>query len=207
MNIQEIKTFAKEKIKNHIWELLIAAFVTNFITQFTIGSGIKYVDGEFTASYSIPVGVFLYFVTVGFALYMRKFLNDEERNLKDLFNYSSDFVRCLLSNILQSIFIALWTLLLIVPGIIKAIGYTLTPLLLASDKYKDLDPMQIIKKSQEIMNGHKMDYFVLQLSFIGWHLLAILTCGILEIWIVPYQTTASYKFLYDVLDEYEKTNK
>ena len=50
------------------------------------------------------------------------------------------------------------------------------------------------------MNGHKMDFFVLQLSFIGWHILAVFTLGLLEIWIVPYQKTAETKFLYDIMN-------
>lgn len=53
------------------------------------------------------------------------------------------------------------------------------------------------------MNGHKMDYFTLILSFIGWHILAIFTCGILEIWIIPYQTVAQIKFLSDIKASYE----
>lgn len=57
-----------------------------------------------------------------------------------------------------------------------------------------------------MMNGHKMDYFKLELSFIGWHLLAVLTLGILEIWIAPYQATAMTKFLSEVKSEYEKAN-
>ena len=54
------------------------------------------------------------------------------------------------------------------------------------------------------MNGHKMEYFMLGLSFIGWHLLAIPTLMILEIWIVPYQQTAITKYMYDLRINYKK---
>ena len=55
-----------------------------------------------------------------------------------------------------------------------------------------------------MMMGHKMDYFVLTLSFIGWHILAIFTLGLLEIWIIPYEKVATTKFLLDVKEAYEK---
>lgn len=66
--------------------------------------------------------------------------------------------------------------------------------------------MDILKKSEEMMNGHKMDYFMLCLSFIGWHILAFFTCFILEIWVLPYQTVAQVKFLSDVKAASEGTS-
>ena len=56
------------------------------------------------------------------------------------------------------------------------------------------------------MYGHKTDLFVLGLSFIGWYILSILTCGILFIWVIPYVQTATVKFLYDIKEDYEKSN-
>ena len=207
MNRQELKAWAKEKIKGHMGELILAIFITNLVTQLTIGARVTYTDGHFQTHAGFPLGILFYFVSVGFAYFMVKFINDQEHSIRDLFNFSSDFARCLVTNLLQSIFIFLWSLLLVVPGIIKSLSYSLVSLLLADEKYKDTDPMQILKKSTEIMNGHKMDLFVLGLSFIGWHLLACLTCGILEFWIMPYQQTATYKFLNDIKEEYEKNNK
>ena len=208
MERKELKKWAKDKIKGNVWKILAASLITEIIANFSIGGGVKVVDGQLQqVGVSIPVGLFLYFVVVGFASYMGKFINNKECQIKDLFNYSSDFVRCFLTNLLQGIFVVLWSILLIVPGIMKALAYSLVPILLADDKYKDSDAMQILKKSEEIMNGHKMDLFVLYLSFIGWHLLAILTCGILELWIIPYMNTTVYKFLYDIKDEYEKKSK
>ena len=66
--------------------------------------------------------------------------------------------------------------------------------------------MDILKKSQDMMQGHRMDLFILSLSFIGWHILAIFTFGLLELWILPYQKTAETKFLYDVKTAYEGRN-
>ncbi len=196
MDRVEIKKWAKEKIKGHIWDILVPIIVAGFLTSLTIGGSYNVQDGKFSAGYN--VGIFFAFVEVGLAAFMVKFIHDQEHNIKDLFAYTSDYVRIFVTKLLSTIFVALWTLLLIVPGIMKAYAYSLISLLLADDNYKDLSYMEVLKKSEEIMNGHKMDLFLLDLSFIGWHLLAIFTLGLLEIWIVPYYTTARYKMLDDI---------
>lgn len=206
VNRAELKKWAKEKIKGHIFDLLIPIVITSVLTNLTIGQKFTTENGSFQVSGGYPVGILFYFVEVGLAYFMVKFITNQEYNLKDIFNYTSDVVRAFLTALLSKIFIFLWTLLLIVPGIIKAFAYTLIPLILADEKYKDLSYMEVLKKSEEIMNGHKMDYFMLGLSFIGWHILAIFTLGLLEIWILPYQQTASYKFLNDIKTEYEAQN-
>lgn len=204
MDRAEIKNWAKEKIKGHIWELFITMIVVSILTTLTIGGRTVYEDGQLTFSSSIPLGIFFYFVEVGFAYYMVKFITDKKYEFKDIFYYSKDYVRTFLVGLLNSIFIFLWTLLFIIPGIIKAFAYTLVPFILADEKYKDLGYLDVIKKSEEIMKGHKGDLFVFELSFIGWHLLAICTLGILYIWLLPYYKTAKYKFLYDIKTSYEK---
>ena len=202
MNRAELKEWSKKKIKGHVWELLVAIIISGILTGLTIGQRVTWEDGRLVTHAGYQIGAILFcFVEVGLAAYMIKFVNDKERSYKDLFEYYKDFVRIFVTQLLSGIFVLLWMLLLIVPGIIKAISYSLVNIILSDEKYKDLSYMDVLKKSETLMNGHKMDFFVLQLSFIGWHLLAILTLGILEIWIAPYQETASYKFLNDILKE------
>ena len=129
---------------------------------------------------------------------MVKFINDQPVEFKDIFNYSKDFGRAIGAVLLQALYVFLFALLLIIPGIMKLIAYSLVPYLMADDKYDNLGLKELLTKSEEMMNGHKMDYFMLNLSFIGWHILAIFTLGILEIWVIPYQTTATTKFLNDI---------
>ena len=200
MNNSEIKKWAKEKIKGNIWTLIVPIVITAILTSLTIGAGYKY-DENGTLNYNsgVSIGIFFYFVQVGLAYFMVKFINDQPHELKDLFYFKKDYLKIFITGILKGIFVFLFTLLLIIPGIIKGLGYALVELILADEKYKDLDHMAVLKKSEELMNGHKMDYFLLGLSFIGWHLLAILTLGILEIWITPYYTTAKFKFLDDIM--------
>jgi len=205
MSRAEIKTWAKEKIKGHIWELLITLIVASILTNLTIGGNTTVnADGSWNVSAGWNLGFFLYFVEVGATYYMVQFVTDKAHEFKDLFRFASDYVRIFVVNLLQTIFVALWALLLIVPGIIKGFAYALVSFLLADEKYKDLGYMDVLKKSEEMMNGHKMDLFVFELSFIGWWLLAGLTFGILLIWLLPYYSTAKYKFLNDIKASCEK---
>ena len=203
MNRLEIKNWSKSKIKGHIWELLIPIIVAGFLSGLTIGQTISHEQGKMAFKGGVSVGIFFYFVQVGLAYFMVKFIKDQEHNFKDLFFFVKDYVRILIVGILQSLFIILWSLLLIVPGIIKAFGYSLVTLLLADEKYNNLGNTDLLKKSEEIMKGHKLDLFVFELSYIGWHILALFTLGLLEIWIVPYYTTAKYKFLNDIKESFE----
>ena len=198
MNRVELKNWAKQKIKGHIWEILIPVIVAGILSGITVGQKFTMEGGILHYNGGISLGIFFYFVQVGLASFMVKFVNEKKCEFKELFAYINDYVRIFLTAILEIIFVFLWTLLLIVPGIIKAFSYALVDLLLADSKYNDLECKDILKKSQEMMNGHKMDLFIFELSFIGWHILAIFTLGLLEIWIIPYYTTAKYKFLDDI---------
>lgn len=92
---------------------------------------------------------------------------------------------------LRGLYLFLWSLLLIVPGLVKYYSYFLTPYILADNP----EETRAIERSRQLMNGHKAELFFLQLSFIGWHLLGALTFGILTVLFVqPYvrQTMANY---------------
>ena len=196
MSRAEIKAWAKEKIKGHIWELLVPIIVAGILTGLTVGGSYDVESGSFSTG--VNLGVFFYFVTVGLTYFMVKFINDEKHEFKDLFHFANDYVRIFVVNLLQGIFIELWSLLLVIPGIMKAFAYALVPFLLADDKYDNLSYTEVLKKSEEMMKGHRMDYFVFCLSFIGWFLLVIPTLGLICIWLSPYYETARVKFLNDI---------
>jgi len=203
MDRVELKNWAKKKVEGKRWNLLPAILVALIITNFTIVTGKNADTGVYN---TVSVGWILFFVEIGLVYYMVKFINDEKYEFVDIFHFSKDFVKAFVTALLRNIFIFLWTLLLIIPGIMKAFSYALIPMIMADDKYKDLGYMDILKKSQDMMQGHRMDLFILSLSFIGWHILAIFTFGLLELWILPYQKTAETKFLYDVKTAYEGSN-
>ena len=214
MSRQEIKAWAREKIKGEFWPLLGTILVGSFLIGFTIiwpNSSYNPNEAGSQMYYSISIGWLLYFIQVGLTYYLVRFVKDEKHEFKDLFRFSSDFGRCLGACLLQAVFIFLFTLLLIIPGIMKSLGYSLVPYLLADEKYKDMKLMDILKKSEEMMNGHKADLFVFGLSFILWYLLGFVTCGLAFFYVTPYQSVATTKFLNDIKTEAEggqvKNNK
>ena len=106
---------------------------------------------------------------------------------------------------LKNLFIALWTLLFIVPGIIKMYSYRLVPYILK--EHPELTGTQAITLSRKMMNGHKADAFVLDLSFLGWILLSALTCGILHIFYVgPYIQATDAELYKAVANAYAAQN-
>ncbi len=106
-------------------------------------------------------------------------------------NYGHTFV----TMFLRDLYICLWMLLLIVPGLIKAYSYRMVPYILAENP--DMPANEIITRSREMMKGHKWKSFLLDLSFLGWILLGILTLGIgLVFWTAPYmQSTDAALYL------------
>ena len=103
--------------------------------------------------------------------------------------------------LLVAVYTFAWMLLLIIPGIIKSFAYALTPFIL-TDK-PELSANEAIELSMKMMDGHKLDLFILYLSFIGWYLLSILTLCIGMLWVMPYMYTTMAAFYEDVKAEYE----
>lgn len=98
--------------------------------------------------------------------------------------------------VLSTIYIFLWILLLIIPGIIKSYSYALTPYILV--EHPEMSANEAIEESMRLMDGHKFDLFYLQLSFIGWAILSILSLGLGVFWLIPYQMTAQAAFYRDI---------
>lgn len=116
-----------------------------------------------------------------------------------LFDGFKDFGRIWGTGILVTIYTMLWTLLLVIPGIIKGYSYAMTPYLLKDEP--ELKYNAAIEKSMRMMNGHKMKLFLLDLSFIGWALLCILTLGIGFLFLNPYVVSAKAAFYEDLKAE------
>ena len=104
---------------------------------------------------------------------------------------------------LTYIFTLLWMLLLIVPGIIKALSYALAPYILADNP--QLSANQAIEQSMKMMKGHKMKLFFIYLGYLGFALLSIVGLGIPLLWVMPYYLTVFAKFYEEVKSEYNAT--
>ena len=99
------------------------------------------------------------------------------------------------------LFVSLWMILLIIPGLIMAYAYSMA-VYVANDN-PELSAMDAIKKSRELMRGHKWDLFVLDLSFIGWILLCCFTCGLGFFFLAPYIEMAHAEFYRELTDKVE----
>lgn len=133
---------------------------------------------------------------VGVAHY---FLHVADRNnpqLNDLFGEFKNFGNTFVLYVLTTLFTCLWTMLFIIPGIVAAISYSMAPYIVA--EHPEIKASDAIRMSKQMMQGHKGDYFILQISFIGWGLLCLLTCGIGFLFLEPYISAANAEFFNEV---------
>ena len=113
------------------------------------------------------------------------------------FAYDNHWKNIAITMFLRKLYIFLWCLLFIIPGIVKAYEYRMIPYILAENP--DMDRKAVFALSKKLMDGEKWHAFGLDLSFIGWHLLSILTVGVLEVfYVAPYQASTNAT-LYEAL--------
>lgn len=154
------------------------------------------------ASVIVAVGslVLIGLLYTGVALVFLKLSYREEVAVGDLFRPFQNFVNTFFGGFLTAIFTFLWSLLFVIPGIIKAIAYSQVYYIMCD--HPEYTGREAIQASREMMQGHKGEYFLLQLSFIGWFLLSSLTFGLLLFYVVPYyQSTMAeyYRYLKESL--------
>lgn len=109
-------------------------------------------------------------IQLGYAQLLLNQHDGKDYQFRDLFSQFDRFGTGFAQMFLRSLYTTLWSLLLVIPGIVKSYGYAMTPFILA--EHPNLTASQAIELSQQMMEGHKMDLFLLNLSFIGWELLA-----------------------------------
>lgn len=145
------------------------------------------------------VGVF----TVGYCAAYLAIVRTGKVKMSELFcAWKEGFSPALVSGILVPLYLFFWSLLFCIPGIIKSYSYAMTPYIIKD--HPEMTASEAITESRRIMNGHKWRLFCLHLSFIGWHILGILTVGILYIYIVPYMAAAGASF-YDAIKDGKET--
>lgn len=191
MNRAELKAAAKNQIRGKIGILFVITLIIALISGIA-GAVLSFVPfGGLVASIII---------TPAFALsIVRVYLNlvkGGHPSVEDAFCGFDDFWAAFKVNFLVGLFTFLWSLLFVIPGIIKAYSYSMSLYILAENKGKPA--LECIKESMAMTEGHKMDLFVLGVSFIGWGLLCSITFGIAGIWVVPYMQ-ATYTNVYNSL--------
>ncbi len=120
----------------------------------------------------------------------------KEVKVGNFFDGFSSFGNSCIAYLLMCLFIVLWSLLLIVPGIIAALSYSMTFFILSENR--ELTGSEAIRRSKEMMAGNKGKLFCLWCRFIGWSLLGFITLGIGLLWIGPYLMTSLAKFYEDI---------
>jgi uncharacterized membrane protein len=141
---------------------------------------------------SIVSFVILSPITFGIYAYYLQLIRGQQPKLETIFSGFQKFGTTLLLNLLMTIFVLLWTLLLIIPGIIASFRYAMAWYILHDNP--EIRAIDAIRQSKAMMQGYKGQLFLLYLSFIGWFILCILSFGIGFLWLLPYIQSSSSAF-------------
>lgn len=213
----ELKKAALEQLKGKWLQAVLICFIAwllrdAFSSGNMGGQAVHYtnINGEFTRISSDPnpfktIGGIINFllggaISFGVAGFFLKLVRDENPMIENLFNGFSYFVKTFLVYLITTIFTVLWTLLLIVPGIIAAFRYSMVYFIMNDNP--EIGVMDAINLSKEMMKGHKGRLFSLWISFIGWFILGLIPLGIGLLWVIPYYNSAKANFYEDLKINY-----
>ncbi len=136
------------------------------------------------------------FAAVGYAQFNLDLIDKKEPALGTLFIHCKNWKTTSVSLLLRILYVSLWSLLFIIPGIVAFYSYSMTDYILAENP--SLTASQAINKSKSMMSGNKWRLFCLHFSFIGWDILASLSFGIGYLWLTPYKQAAIAAFYRDI---------
>jgi uncharacterized membrane protein len=178
----ELRKRALEAIKGN-WTTAIVGFVIyELLSGAGGGTGIILIIGG-------PL-------TLGMTFFSLAFVRKEQIEYDLLFKGFNNFGNSLLAYLFVTFFTMLWTLLLIIPGIIKGISYSMTFFIMADNP--EIKPMDAIDKSMEMMHGYKMKFFMLNLLFFILVLLSGILLFIPLFWLIPYMYITYAEFYEDI---------
>lgn len=168
--------------------------------------------GRYSLKLNFGTGSFLGFAAMilggvlqlGYAKFLLAQHDGQPHEFSDLFSQFDRFGAGFVQGFLRNLYVFLWSLLFIIPGIIAGYSYAMTPFLMAD--FPQLTASEAISKSKELMDGHKGDLFVLDLSFFGWALLCLLTANIGNLWLNPYRNAAYAAFYRQLLADQRYTS-
>jgi len=191
-SISEIMRSGKEALQGK-WGLAIGTFL---VYEIIIGAFQRTTeDHSYTSLLLLAIAGPLLLGVSGFSLNISR---DKEARFEQIFEGFRNYVTSLVAYLLMILFIFLWMLLLIIPGIIAALSYSMTFFIIADDE--SIEPMEALKKSKKMMEGYKLKLFYLSIRFFGLALLCILTLGIGFLWLIPYTYVTMAKFYDDIKD-------
>ena len=202
----ELLRAAKESLTGR-WGLAIGTFLVYEIIIGSLQSGYTYrSDDEINQGFSFvsSFGSIVYLLisgplALGVSIFSLHIARNMEARFEQIFDGFRNFKTSFIAYLLSILFIFLWSLLLIIPGIIAALSYAMTFFIIADDEF--IEPMAAIDKSKKMMVGHKWQLFLLFLRFFGLALLCILTLGIGFLWLIPYVHITVAKFYDEIKDK------
>jgi len=211
LKISEIKYDARKYLKGYWGKGVLLTFIyfiinsgiTTSIDIVTSGGFDKWVYQDtvsITADFSnVIISILIIPLTVSITWFYLDLVRSENPSVALVFKIYTDVKKALHligATVMIGIFTFLWSLLLVIPGIIKGLAYSQTLYLLKDNP--DYGIFEAITESRKRMNGYKWKYFLLNLSFIGWGILGLFTLGIGYLWLIPYiyaSNAAFYKNL------------
>ena len=190
----ELRALAREQLQGG-W---LTAVAVSFV-YLVIGSGFHIVD--IFLGWMVPGYVVQFIVggpaTLGFSIYFLNNARGQPARFGDLFEGFRSFGKSFLLYLLFMLFGMLWSLLLIVPGIIKmSLSYSMSYFILRDNP--EISALEAITRSRKMMYGYKWKLCTLYLSFAGWGLLSILSLGIGSLWLLPYVMQSMANFYEDI---------
>lgn len=202
----EYKAQARYQLSGRWLMAVLVILITWILTQAFASRGVNYtwVNGQIVRQHISGTNGFASIISLiisgplnlGAALYFLKLTRGHNPQLEDIFSGFKNFGNAFLLNLLTWIFIFLWSLLLVVPGIIAAISYTMSYYIM--NENPGMSSTEALRASKELMRGNKGKFFVFFISFIGWFILSILTLGIGLLWLGAYYNTAKANFYEDL---------
>jgi uncharacterized membrane protein len=192
---KDLMTQAREALSGR-WGLAVGTFFVYMLIMGAISAVPALCSKIIVAGSNIFVLLFAGAFALGIAIFSLAIARKEEAKLEMIFSGFKYYGKTLGLYLLMILFVFLWMLLLIIPGIIAAISYSLAFFIMSDDP--NIGAMEALDKSKKMMCGYKWKYFCLGCRFIGWCILGILSLGIGFLWIIPYMSISSAKFYEDV---------
>lgn len=212
MTSSEYRSLARENLKGNYWQSVVVACIAMVSGGILVGGSMFNVQLDAEEMRVLPTVLFQYFtiiatisgivgfigfiiggcIQLGYARYLLRQHDHASFDLPDMFSQFDRFKDGFLQRFLRGLYTILWGLLLVIPGIVKNYAYSMTPFIMIENP--QMSASEAITASKELMNGHKGELFMLDLSFIGWDILAGLTANIGCIFLSPYRHAAHAAF-------------
>ena len=200
----EYKDMALRSLEGNWTKAVVASLIAFLILEIVGSSPSFLVDPVPGMVWQGVITILLLPLAWGYRVFFQRMVREENTDYERLFDGFSQYVRITLAELLKGIYVLLWMLLLIIPGFVKDYSYAMTEFILKD--HPEISGEEAICQSMKMMQGHKMQLFLLDLSMIGWLILSFLTLGIGFLFLVPYNYSAHAHFYEDLKEQYNDIN-